>query len=507
VRKERKQRDGGFENRLLKVKSRLDELVGLLLGMVDRVLLERGFDPKTFKFDNQPDRKIETNQQSHRLTPSTSPAGEPNVPYDLAKPIVEETGERETPNSFGLPVPPCPICGVIPHNWSIHEEWRHTRGDKGPEKLAADREAFPAHECVDRPTLPCPACLKWTGDGFASVRNSQCFPGITDKLPAETMQHDTSGYAVMVRVRLVDRWAWTTWMRYDTYEQAAAHKREGHKIVPLGSAEWAALRQSAEPALPPNAAQRKTQRRDFVHGVLSWLDEWEIRELERMHTNRAPAGVETLRNGFHWGPKENARKRLLVSQDAVKPPNRERRVDLEKRQRTAEMSPEEMQRELLTSEVTGLPNRRAFDEAGAATAVAMSDVDGLKALNDKYGYDAGDALLKAKAVALRQARLEAYHDKGDEFWYRGNSIEELRADLECARGILRNHTIVVERADGSTLRFTGADFSYGIGKDIAQAETRLKSHKAERKARGELKRGELRGIIKRGSRKSPIQWN
>jgi GGDEF domain-containing protein len=191
----------------------------------------------------------------------------------------------------------------------------------------------------------------------------------------------------------------------------------------------------------------------------------------------------------------------------VNPPNRERRVDLEKRQRTAEMSPEEMQRELLTSEVTGLPNRRAFDEAAAATAVAMSDVDGLKALNDKYGYDAGNALLKAKAVALRQARLEAYHDKGDEFWYRGNSIEELRADLERARGILRNHTIVVERADGSTLRFTGADFSYGIGEDIAQAETRLKSHKAERKARGELKRGELRGIIKRGSRKSPIHWN
>jgi GGDEF domain-containing protein len=45
------------------------------------------------------------------------------------------------------------------------------------------------------------------------------------------------------------------------------------------------------------------------------------------------------------------------------------------------MSPEEMRRELLTSEVTELLNRRAFDEAGTAPAVAMSDVDGLKALN------------------------------------------------------------------------------------------------------------------------------
>lgn len=31
--------------------------------------------------------------------------------------------------------------------------------------------------------------------------------------------------------------------------------------------------------------------------------------------------------------------------------------------------------------------------------------------------------------------------------------------------------------------------SDGIGKDIVQAETRLKSHKAERNTRGELKRG------------------
>jgi len=138
-------------------------------------------------------------------------------------------------------------------------------------------EAYPAHTCVDQPTLPCPACLKWTGDGFATVRNnSQCFPGITDKLAMEAMQYDTFGYAVMVRVRLVDRRAWTTWMRYDTYEQAAAHAREGDKVVPFGSAEWTALRQSTEPALPPNPnAQRTSQQRrkgeTLVEFVLHFL--------------------------------------------------------------------------------------------------------------------------------------------------------------------------------------------------------------------------------------------
>jgi GGDEF domain-containing protein len=172
----------------------------------------------------------------------------------------------------------------------------------------------------------------------------------------------------------------------------------------------------------------------------------------------------------------------------------ERRVALAERRRVAEMSPEEMQRELLTSDVTGLPNRRAFDEAGAALAVGMSDVDGLKALN-KYGYEVGNAILKANADVLRETGLEAYHDKGDEFFCRGSDIKELQANLEHARAILRNRTIVVEGADGTTLSVTGTDFSYGVGKDIGEAESGLRRHKTEREARGEIARGELRGII------------
>lgn len=118
-----------------------------------------------------------------------------------------------------------------------------------------------------------------------------------------------------------------------------------------------------------------------------------------------------------------------MAQHTVQSPAGERRVALRERQRVAEMSPEEMQRALLTSEVTGLPNRRAFDEAGQAAVVGMSDVDGLNALN-RSGYDAGNALLRAKADALRQAGLDAYHDKGDEFLCRGSDIKELHSKLE-----------------------------------------------------------------------------
>src|SRR5271169_2783035 len=178
-----------------------------------------------------------------------------------------------------------------------------------------------------------------------------------------------------------------------------------------------------------------------------------------------------------------------MAERAANPPTGERRGALKKRRHVAEMSPDEMRRELLTSEITGLPNRRAFGEAMAALAVAMSDVDGLKALNN-YGYEMGNAILRAKAYALREAGLEAYHDKGDEFLYRGNHIEELRAKLERARAILRDRTIVVERADGSTLSVTGADFSYGVGTDVDEAEFALKGHKAAREGRGEIARGE-----------------
>jgi hypothetical protein len=101
------------------------------------------------------------------------------------------------------------------------------------------------------------------------------------------------------------------------------------------------------------------------------------------------------------------------------------------------------------------------------------------------------------AGALRKAGLEGYHDKGDEFLCRGNQTVDLQARLERARAILRDHTILVEQGDGSTVRIAGADFSYGVGKDMYEAELGLRIHKARRESVGEIGRGELRGITVR----------
>jgi diguanylate cyclase (GGDEF)-like protein len=63
-----------------------------------------------------------------------------------------------------------------------------------------------------------------------------------------------------------------------------------------------------------------------------------------------------------------------------------------------------------TDPLTGLPNRRYFDEscslmsqrrrAGDAVAVLMIDIDRFKALNDTYGHPIGDEVLKAVATAV-----------------------------------------------------------------------------------------------------------
>jgi hypothetical protein len=62
-----------------------------------------------------------------------------------------------------------------------------------------------------------------------------------------------SSYAVMTRIRDGDHWTWTTWMCFVTYEEAAAHAREGDKVVRSRSAEWQELRRETTVAPPSDA--------------------------------------------------------------------------------------------------------------------------------------------------------------------------------------------------------------------------------------------------------------
>src|SRR5262249_56853050 len=90
----------------------------------------------------------------------------------------------------------------------------------------------------------------------------------------------------------------------------------------------------------------------------------------------------------------------------------------------------------VVSEKAGLPNRRAFDESDASPFVAMLDVNGLKTLNDTFGYSAGDTLIRRLAETLLEVGLDAFHDKGDEFLCKGHSYQDLNVKLGKALRLL-----------------------------------------------------------------------
>lgn len=164
----------------------------------------------------------------------------------------------------------------------------------------------------------------------------------------------------------------------------------------------------------------------------------------------------------------------------------ERRTDHATRKRVSEMSPEEMREALLVSEKTGLPNRRAFDERESSPWVAMCDVNGLKALNDGFGYSAGDILIRRLAEVLIGFAVDAYHDKGDEFLCRGNSYQELNQKLSHAHRLLQEQPFAVCGMDGRITSVPGADFCFGIGTNLEEAERSLKHQKELRRIQQHL---------------------
>ena len=200
----------------------------------------------------------------------------------------------------------------------------------------------------------------------------------------------------------------------------------------------------------------------------------------------------------------------------------ERRKDLARRKRVDQMTEAEMRRELLTDTLTGLGNRRAYDEALAdqpdATHAYM-DVDALKWVNDNMGHTSGDELLKAMGEAVKEAlslqeavdgpRATGYHLSGDEFVILADTPEAAEAIAIRAQEVARSAEIEYTGPDGSRTTKTGVEFSYGIGQDLKTADTALQRNKAEREAAGlRAPRGGIpAGVVKESAegRKAEVQ--
>ena len=109
-------------------------------------------------------------------------------------------------------------------------------------------------------------------------------------------------------------------------------------------------------------------------------------------------------------------------------------------------------------------------------------MNGLKALNDAFGYSAGDILIRRLAEVLTSVEVDAYHDKGDEFLCRGNSYQELNQKLCRAQKLLLEEPFAVSGLDGRIASVPGADFCFGVGTDLEEAERSLKHQKELRKS-------------------------
>ena len=156
---------------------------------------------------------------------------------------------------------------------------------------------------------------------------------------------------------------------------------------------------------------------------------------------------------------------------------RERRTNHLTRKFVAEMSQKAKESAEFVSGMTGLPNRRAFDERSTSPFVAMSDVDNLKLMNDRFGYSVGDMLIRRFAEVLTSVGLDAYHHLGGTFLCKGESYQELNVKLSEARQILRQQPFSVYDVDGRIIAIESTEFSFGIGTTVEEAEVFLGQQK------------------------------
>lgn len=182
-------------------------------------------------------------------------------------------------------------------------------------------------------------------------------------------------------------------------------------------------------------------------------------------------------------------------------------------QREIEVKNAMLQELALTDPLTGLPNRRAI-EAWAARQlngaarhgfsfwVALADLDHFKAVNDTYGHDAGDTVLKTFSQLLKsKSRRSEICGRigGEEFLFvlthatkedAIRVIERVRAELEATKFNFNGESVTVTASFGIA-SFVGTQ-APDFNRLVAQADLALYS--AKRLGRNRVEVGETQPI-------------
>jgi diguanylate cyclase (GGDEF)-like protein len=141
----------------------------------------------------------------------------------------------------------------------------------------------------------------------------------------------------------------------------------------------------------------------------------------------------------------------------------------------------------MTDSLTGLPNRRSFTAAvdrrvsdwreNGHVCIAVFDIDRFKRVNDRYGHDAGDAVLRTFARVVRSVVRDGdsiARIGGEEFaiLFPGTAVpqamlicDRLRTEMARAVTVVNGEAIRVTISGGvSTLGRLGPDFALKAGR-------------------------------------------
>ncbi|WP_027579347.1 diguanylate cyclase [Bradyrhizobium sp. Ai1a-2] len=125
-----------------------------------------------------------------------------------------------------------------------------------------------------------------------------------------------------------------------------------------------------------------------------------------------------------------------------------------------------LQKQAVTDELTGLPNRREFLEvmenvlsSNEHLAVLMLDVDYFKKVNDTYGHDAGDEVLRvlAKVGMAASRKMDVFARWGGEEFVAalpGSDVDQARAIAEKLRATFEKQDFEHDWSVGRAIPFT-----------------------------------------------------
>jgi len=168
------------------------------------------------------------------------------------------------------------------------------------------------------------------------------------------------------------------------------------------------------------------------------------------------------------------------------------------KKKVSDMTENEKDIALHRSQITGLKNRRAYNEGANERKKHQFFVDAnsLKWFNDNISHEAGNKLLESIGDSILTTEIadSAYHSSGDEFIVEGDDLQFVNNELKKANDWLLTNPLQFEMEDGSKVSIP-ARFEYGTGKTLEEADKDLIRAKTEaetlgiRSARGKTPAG------------------